>query len=437
MWIPRRIRRQVLRERLEAVEAQIALYSTIAERSEIERYQLARVNAVWKRCVDEIPFYRRWATQHSLPRAIRSLKELVDFPSLTKNDIVENSTLIFRSGEIRDAYVTGGSTGTPVRYPKGRNDAVGVYAGLFAARSWWGIEPFDRYVHFWGHAHLFGEGRRQRAVARLRRRLADAFVNGVRLDAYDLTAERLQSHRSALTRVRPSFVVGYTSTVYRLARAIEEAGFSPDEFASVRNVILTSETVTPADVEVIGRVFGANVVNEYGAAETGNVAVSRGTTDRLQVLWASHIVLADEAGNLRITTLENREFPLINYAIGDQGHGDAIGNVLELSAIKGRLHDVLSVAAQGGGIIHFGARLPIHILKTLKGVLGVQFRQIDQSRLEVLVHAVPSVDMSSVSRKLESALTDEFPSLDWAAVSVRRVGEPVLTAAGKLRVIVP
>ena len=43
----------------------------------------------------------------------------------------------------------------------------------------------------------------------------------------------------------------------------------------LRAVILTAETASDADIAMIERVFGARAVIEYGAAETGLVAMSR------------------------------------------------------------------------------------------------------------------------------------------------------------------
>lgn len=424
-------RRVLFPARRRLVDEKARLYEEMQEPAVIAFHQVQRFNTMWHYCLNEVPFYARWAREHGLPRDISHPDELADFPTLTKREFVENAAEIFQHGRIRDAYSTGGTTGTPTRYPRGPQDVLGIYAGLYAARSWSGIRPFDRYVHLWGHSHLFGQGRAHRAIALIKRHLADRIVNGVRIDAYDLTEEAMASHLKALINAQPDYLVGYTSAVFKLARYIERRGLEPLQLARLRHVVLTAETVTDADASLIRRVFNADVVVEYGAAELGIVAESRGATWPLHVLWDSHIVhVAADDGSLRITTLEPRKFPLVNYAVGDQADAPA-GHALILNRVTGRIQDAVQVATTSGAPLALSAILPVHILKSRDGVLSVQFRQVGTNQLEILLHADRELDLAEVAKYFARELRRDHHEFDPQSTVFRQIDAPILSRAGK------
>jgi phenylacetate-coenzyme A ligase PaaK-like adenylate-forming protein len=327
------------------------------------------------------------------------------------------------------AYSTGGSTGEPTRFPEGKQDLPHFYANSYVGRSWWGIEPFDSNVHLWGHAHLFGSGWRGQ-VQQLKRAAKDRAVNRVRLSGYDQSEAGLRRHYEALVKARPAYLSGNTSTVFKLARHIETHQLSVRDLA-MRGVMVTTETVSDADIELIEHVFGVPVMIEYGAAETGVVAFSAGPGARpLRVLWDSFVALVDEAGELRLTTLDPRLFPLVNYPIGDQVEA-APGNALTFQAVLGRTQDFVRVPTVDGGGLDLLAILPIHILKTYPGVLAVQFEQ-QEGHLRIFVQSAdPDANVEHLHRFFVRELVREHPDADPRGVSVTRMDEPQRTIAGK------
>ena len=336
------------RRRMRILDAARRLDATTAPEA-IEAVQVARFNAIWSRCLAEVPFYRAWAREHELPPRIARTDQLLDFPTLTKRVIVERSDEIFRHGQLRHAVSTGGSTGVPARFPLDAAGSDNNWAALYLARGWWGIAPFDRQLLLWGHSHLFGTGW-QRSIASARRRLADRLIGATRLNAYDMTPAAIARYAAVMSRLRPDFVIGYTSAVFRLARHLERAeDWTPSP--APKGVILTSETATPADIAVVGRVFAAPVILEYGLAEMGVVAYSRPGDDprHLHLLWADHIAVNDH-GAIRVTTISNRIFPLVNYDTGDHTRpaDRPRRTVLSFAGIVGRTQDVVSIRTRAG-----------------------------------------------------------------------------------------
>lgn len=366
------------------------------------------------------------------PRSIETLDELHKFPKLTKQVIQQRQDEIFTNANgarIEEAYSTGGTTGTPTRYPKGPGEENSSYANTFAARSWWGIRPFDSYVHVWGHAHLFAGG----PVGKVKRKVQDALVNATRVNAYNMTAEALDGHARVIIRRNPTYLVGYTSALFKIARHIKDANIDTSRLTKLRNVIVTAETVSRADVDLIEEVFNAPVVIEYGAAETGVIAYSRGGTWPLQVLWHSFVLSVQEGSDLAITTLDDRLFPLVNYVIGDAVEGGDIlnGNALTLGAVKGRSQDIVTVSTSSGHPLELSAILPIHILKSMPGVLSVQYRQEDRGQLKVFLTASLPLDLATVSERFADSMKLEHAEFDPASVVLKQVESPVLTKAGK------
>jgi phenylacetate-coenzyme A ligase PaaK-like adenylate-forming protein len=153
---PRLLRGIALADRLRLLAEKVALYARDLSPDQIERHQVERFNQTWDYCLREVPFYRAWQQEHSLPDRIGSVAELAAFPGLDKATIVGRADEIFQGGRITMAYSTGGSTGEPTRFPEGKQDLPHFYANSYVGRYWWGIEPFDSNVLLLGDADLLG-----------------------------------------------------------------------------------------------------------------------------------------------------------------------------------------------------------------------------------------------------------------------------------------
>ncbi|TDB79766.1 phenylacetate--CoA ligase family protein [Micromonospora sp. KC721] len=409
----------------------IARYDECPDRAEIERRQVRRFNEIWAYCLAEVPFYRSWRREHRLPERIDRPAALWSFPPLTKEVLIARQDEVFQGGRIVDAYTTGGSTGQPTRYPRGAGEAGDRWVDAYLGRHWAGIRPTDPSLLLWGHAHLFGSGLRGR-VAQTRRRAADAVMNITRLNAYDLSEPALWAHHAALLRHDPVSLQGYTSAVFRLARHIEGNRLDLPAPRRLRAVVLCAETASDADVALVERVFGASAVIEYGTAETGVLAMSRGGTRDISVFWDSFTALVDDAGELHVTTLNPRLFPLVHYAVGDRVvPRDVVdGNVLALQAVLGRRQDVVRVVS-ARGVLDLSAILPVHILKSYPGIVGVQFHQVRPDELRIHLEADHRLDLAAVTHHFTRELRRDHPDFVESSVSFTQTSEPARTTAGK------
>lgn len=417
--------------RRKILESKLALYRDRVEVDDIESCQVDRFNRIWKHARENVPFYRWWAAEHSLPARIVTPSDLERFPVLDKSVLIAQRDLVFAGGGITGFYTTGGSSGQPTRYPSGSGEHDERWANVYVARSWSGIAPLERTVHLWGHSHLFGTGFRGRA-AQTRRVLEDRVVGITRLDAYDLSDAALARGLDVLRRKQPAVLSGYASAVFKMARFAEREGIGIGSQPRLHAIVLCAETVTTADVEVIERVFRAPVVIEYGAAETGVIAMSGSGTDDIRVLWDSFICLTTGGNDLLLTTVSPRVFPLINYAIGDcvEARRARGANAFSFRRVLGRRQDVVTAATEDGRV-ELSAILPVHILKSHPGVIGVQFEQIDADHLRIHVETCPTATAEVLQAFFIRELRRHYPAVRADAVEVVLARGSSTTVAGK------
>lgn len=423
-------RRLALTPRRVAVARRCKQYAAL-DNTEIVDAQSLMLKKVWEESVRKEPFYRMWAERHRLPLTIDRVGELADFPRLTKDDLRANHELVFANSSSRKVYSTGGSTGTPVHYPRGRGEAKDRYAGAFVARSWHGIQPGDPYVHLWGASHQFGVGYRV-ALQQWKRVLLDKALGAVRLNAYDLSPEKLSENASRIWQCDPAFIAGYSSSVVRVARMARSQGLDAASLKRLKAVLVTAETISAADRDLLVEVFRVPVINEYGSAETGAIAVSSGDTWPLRVLWDSVAVTAGESDEINVTTLHPRAFPLINYRVGDRAGGLSVeqGSVLQIQSIEGRGQDRLLMRRAGGGVIVAGAILPTHVLKGISAISSVQVN-CENEHCSLYVTADERLDTESTKKFFLDQLAKDGMTPDPLYLHVVQVERPQLTPTGK------
>lgn len=424
------LRHLVLSRRRAAVSRRSKRYAEACEQ-DIVVEQNAMLRIVWERAVEQQPFYRMWADRHKLPSRIREVRELEGFPPLTKDDLREHHDLVFARSSPARVYSTGGSTGTPVHYPRGRGEALERYAGAFVARSWYGIEPGDPYVHLWGASHRFGEGR-QAVIRQWRRNLLNWGLGAVRLNAYDLSPEMLVEHARRVWETNPVFIAGYSSSVVRVARTARSQGLDHASLTRLKAVLVSAEAISDVDIDVLTEVFGVPVINEYGSAETGAIAVSSGDTWPLRVLWDSVAVTPGEESEIHVTTLHSRAFPLINYRIGDRATGLSMeqGSALQIGRIEGRRQDDLRLRREDGGQMVASAILPTHILKGLPAIASVQI-YCQNEHVTFYITADELLDASGVKDFFLTQVAHDGTVLDPTFLHVVQMERPHLTPGGK------
>ena len=291
---------------------------------EWQAYQTAALRRLLDHAGRHVPYYREsFARAGVRPLDLRSfgLADLGHLPLMTKQELRQRPSDLLAETVDRGSLFkvqTSGTTGTPVTVHHARD----------AFRSWQAAN--ESRWRAWA-----GFDRRNRRAMIGGRRVVPSPTSGppfwrynwaerqIYLSAYHLSPKNAPHYVRALNGFRPDYFVGYSSSLFLLARLIREAGltvFSP------RAVLTTSETLRPDMRETIESVYQCQAFDAYGSVE-GCCLATECEKHRLHVSPDVGIlelldevgrpVRPGEAGEMVATGLLNHAQPLIRYRTGD------------------------------------------------------------------------------------------------------------------------
>ncbi|MHB1187359.1 phenylacetate--CoA ligase family protein [Thiobacillus sp.] len=373
-------------------------------RGEIESMQTQRLNHLLVSAMVHSPWHAERLRVAGLVEAIGdgavTLADLARLPTMSKCDARENiEQLVWRDvpgGVFR--YTTGGSSGEPLIFYFGRTRQASDAAGRMRARRWWGVEPGEREAYLWGAPVELNKTDRIKT-------LRDRLVNQLVLNAFAMSPKRMDEYLGALQAWQPKCLYGYASSVALLA-AHAEARQRTLRLPELRVVCTTGEPLYPHQRELIARVFGAPVANEFGSRDIGFTA-HEAPGGQMLLMSESHIievldetgqpVAPGEAGEAVITGLTSAAQPFIRYRTGDvlrlSSEPAAGGQGLHVIAeVTGRQTDF--VVAADGRVMH--ALAVIYVLRAVPGI--AQFKCIQHALDRMEVQIVPDANWNEAAR---------------------------------------
>lgn len=426
-WI---LKRTILSKRLEILERKKKLYKEVNNSQEIYDYQLMEFNKTWKYCIETIPFYTKWKEDHNLPSEILSISDLKSFPFLTKTDIYENQEFILKS--LKDYYLTstGGTSGITTHFPTSKANADEAYANAYLGRSWWAIEPLDNILMFWGHSHLFGKGYK-RYIRQVKRKVSDILINTRKISCYSLDIRNVKEFYEKILEIEPKIIISYASNIFKICKYMETNNlyYKGKDF---KGVILTSETVTQTDVDLINKYLNAPVIHEFGMAETGAISYSFKETNNIKTFWDSFILTHDEDNQLIITTIGDNIFPLINYTSEDTVTIRDIykESILSLLTIEGKVRNILDVDLVDGSKQKISTIFFDHVLKYYSNIYSIHYQQ-KENGITIFVTSDIQLDIQDLKKYIQSEVEKEFNNINFDAIEVFQMETTEKTVAGK------
>lgn len=325
----------------------------------------------------------------------------------------------FRSTESGHGRVatTGGSTGEPSRVLYDTRLPVKTLA--WRMYSWWGVGPEDDHAIAW------------RA---LRSPRAQAVRDVVHLPARRLHLDASLMDRSSVIafadrwrRHPPALFWGYSGAVLEVADVLLDEGIV---LPRPKAVAFTAGPLQPTSRERIERAFGAPLHDMYRCGEIPWLAGSCAAREGLHVFADERLIeIVDEqgrpvppgtVGEVVVTDLTNRAFPLVRYRLGDRAalldHDCTCGVTLPLlSPIDGRISDLVHLP--DGRVVDstwFIARLA-HVDEPVR-----HYRIVQHDDASIVVLVVPSERPEAVQR-LESVVAGMRRDLGFDAISLEVV----------------
>jgi phenylacetate-CoA ligase len=399
-------------------------------RAEIEALQIRKLNTLLASAIAHSPWHARRLREAGLDSAVHAsgvtLSDFSRLPTMNKRDARDNvEQLVWRDvpGGV-SKYTTGGSSGEPLIFYFGRERQASDAAGRMRARRWWGVQPGEREAYLWGAPVELNKTDRIKT-------LRDRLVNQMVLNAFAMSPERMDAYLDALQEWQPKCVYGYASSVALLA-AHAESRRRTLQLPQLRVVCTTGEPLYPHQCELIARVFGAPVANEFGSRDIGFTA-HEAPGGQMLLMSESHIievldeagrpVAPGEAGEAVITGLTSEAQPFIRYRTGDMlrlsCEPAAGGRGLHVIAeVTGRQTDF--VVAADGRVMH--ALAVIYVLRAVPGI--AQFKCVQHAIDRMEVQIVPDARWNEAARnavvaglharlgealKVELRMLDEIP----------------------------
>lgn len=270
----------------------------------LKGHQLQKLQDLVETAYRKSAFYRvKLDAAGVSPDSIRSLDDLKLLPQLSKEEVLANASSI----QIRDVgeklffSETSGSTGRPLVFYRNQEWDAWHNASVMRGYAWHGVGPWERNGYLWGY-NIAPE-------KRLKVRALDFLQNRFRLFSYkDAEVDRFLHKLKGAT-----YLGGYSSMVYEVAKRVNR--YKVNGNYRLKMVKGTSEKIFDSYRTEVEKAFGVPIVSEYGSAEGGIIAF--GCQNGSMHLNMETCIAEIVDGEIVLTNLVSKSFPIIRYRLGD------------------------------------------------------------------------------------------------------------------------
>ena len=405
--------------------------------AELEQLQIRRLREFLVRIGRDVPYYRELFAERAFdPSQVSSISDLQRLPLTGKADIRGNMERLKadNAGGL-EKFSTGGSSGEPLIFYRGKERVSHDVAAKWRATRWWGVDIGDPEIVVWGSPIELGSQDRVRLVR-------DKILRTELLSAFEMSNANLLQFTQRIRKLKPRMLFGYPSSLALMAKYATSNGYALDKLG-IKVIFVTSERLYPYQREAIETAFGAPVANGYGGRDAGFIAHE--CPDGALHITAEDIVVEivsedgkvmplGQKGEIVITHLSTGDFPFVRYRTGDVGSLSqqtcSCGRGLPvLAEIEGRSTDF--VRAADGTVLH-GLAL-IYVLREIPEV--EEFKIVQESLTRITLQLVTS---SRETAQLERTVTEQFRRRlgDSLVINFVYVSKIEREASGKFRYVV-
>jgi len=243
------------------------------------------------------------------PLSIKSFDDLKLIPSVNKEIIKRNYSFFISKNFSRRRYIvvsTGGSTGEPLKYHLDK-DAWSYFTAERIIR--WGSVGYvygDKFIAL-GSRSLFPVNKKSWKHELYYFLRSSYPLNGMNMDD-NVTSNYIKF----IKKRKIKFLYGYASSIYLLAKYVQDNNIEVNLIACFP----TSEIVTSDYRETIINAFNCKVMDCYGARD-GGIHGYEALNGHYKVGYNCYAEVKDSSGEVFVTNLLNKAFPLIRYEVGD------------------------------------------------------------------------------------------------------------------------
>ncbi|MDP9728183.1 phenylacetate--CoA ligase family protein [Alicyclobacillus tolerans] len=407
-------------------------------RSELRELQKSQLQSLLKHALTHVPAYKEF--QYLLNELDNPFYVLREIPLLTKQSFrPRRDDFLSDTADTSSIFLnrSGGSTGEPVTFYMNRHAVEYSEAARWRGLSWWGIRPWDPCLMVWGSPIELKQS------AMMSWRLKERWLkNRVLIPAFALQPERMLEYRSLIESFQPVYLYGWPSSMEILARGIQATG-QPLRLHRIKGIVSTAEVLTDAQRKLLQEVFGAPVINEYGAREggimgyecpQGNMHASVDNT-LMEVVdpQTGEMLPEGKTGFLVVTDLHNYVMPRLRYRLGDMvqlsSEFCSCGRTLPLiRSVDGREDDTF---LRGDGLLVNGQYFT-NIARLLPSIQQFQIEQVSVEQMILRLKDNGQLNQQDISAFCQQ-IKDKMGDIQ---ISVERLAEIHPAASGKMRVAI-
>lgn len=315
-------------------------------KEQAEKKQAELLREFVKFAFENSEFYKDFYKDIDLEK-IRTVDDLKLLPVLEKEIVRQNIERMYTVSENDGIAVnTSGTTGKSMKFIYTKRDFQRRMAYLDVFKERHGFINLSMKKASFNSSKIVPPGQSNKIFWR------DNFAMKQRIySGYHCQPENAKYYVENLNKYKPDSLDGYPSSIYVLARYINDNGIKLD--FKPKAIFPTAETLLPHYKAEIEKAFNCKVFDQYASSE-GAPFVVECECGRLHYCLDSGVIETDENGEMIVTCFETHGTPLIRYKIGDrlvfadEGEKCACKSVFPLvERIEGRSIDFIESKSNG------------------------------------------------------------------------------------------